>query len=157
MSLFLSTLMVCYEQVPTSHYRVQKKREPNGLPFSVLRYCSFPSFPLAEREGFEPPEPLGSTVFKTAALDHSAIFPPLTRSGNIYAFSKASAKVQQISDLCKFFFIFLFFCFLCCFRSLDRFSFNSHHRLRLNLLLLSTRINLHNKAFIVINDDGGER
>ncbi len=29
----------------------------------------------AEREGFEPPEPLGSTVFKTAAIDHSAIFP----------------------------------------------------------------------------------
>ena len=31
---------------------------------------------LAEREGFEPPEPLSSTVFKTAAIDHSAIFPP---------------------------------------------------------------------------------
>ncbi len=29
----------------------------------------------AEREGFEPPEPRGSTVFKTAAIDHSAIFP----------------------------------------------------------------------------------
>ena len=30
----------------------------------------------AEEEGFEPPEPLGSTVFKTAAIDHSAI-PPI--------------------------------------------------------------------------------
>ena len=30
---------------------------------------------LAEREGFEPPEPLSSTVFKTAAIDHSAISP----------------------------------------------------------------------------------
>ena len=29
----------------------------------------------AERQGFEPREPLGSTVFKTAAIDHSAIFP----------------------------------------------------------------------------------
>ena len=29
----------------------------------------------AEKEGFEPPEPLGSTVFKTAAIDHSAISP----------------------------------------------------------------------------------
>ncbi len=29
----------------------------------------------AEREGFEPPEPCSSTVFKTAAIDHSAIFP----------------------------------------------------------------------------------
>lgn len=31
--------------------------------------------PSAEREGFEPPEVLPSTVFKTAAIDHSAISP----------------------------------------------------------------------------------
>ena len=30
---------------------------------------------VAEREGFEPPEALTSTVFKTAAIDHSAISP----------------------------------------------------------------------------------
>ena len=30
---------------------------------------------IAEREGFEPPEVLPSTVFKTAAIDHSAISP----------------------------------------------------------------------------------
>ena len=30
---------------------------------------------LAERVGFEPTEPHGSTVFKTAAFDHSAISP----------------------------------------------------------------------------------
>ena len=30
---------------------------------------------LAEREGFEPPEPRSSTVFKTAAIDHSATSP----------------------------------------------------------------------------------
>ena len=29
----------------------------------------------AEKEGFEPPEPCGSTVFKTAAIDRSAISP----------------------------------------------------------------------------------
>ncbi len=29
----------------------------------------------AEREGFEPPDPRRSTVFKTAAIDHSAISP----------------------------------------------------------------------------------
>ena len=29
----------------------------------------------AEREGFEPPDPRRSTVFKTAAFDRSAIFP----------------------------------------------------------------------------------
>jgi hypothetical protein len=32
-------------------------------------------FLLAEREGFEPPVPDGTTVFKTAAFDHSAISP----------------------------------------------------------------------------------
>ncbi len=32
-------------------------------------------FKVAEREGFEPPEPFGSMVFKTTAIDHSAISP----------------------------------------------------------------------------------
>ena len=41
---------------------------------------------IAEREGFEPPEPLSSTVFKTAAIDHSAISP-------WFHFSKATAKI----------------------------------------------------------------
>ena len=30
---------------------------------------------VAEREGFEPPEPFGSIVFKTTAFGHSAISP----------------------------------------------------------------------------------
>ena len=30
---------------------------------------------MAESEGFEPPDPCGSTVFKTAAIDHSANSP----------------------------------------------------------------------------------
>jgi hypothetical protein len=30
---------------------------------------------MAEKEGFEPPDLLQSTVFKTAAIDHSAISP----------------------------------------------------------------------------------
>ncbi len=34
-------------------------------------------FLFAEKEGFEPPEVLPSTVFKTAAIDHSAISPML--------------------------------------------------------------------------------
>jgi hypothetical protein len=33
----------------------------------------------AEREGFEPPVPRGTTVFKTAAFDHSAISPGATK------------------------------------------------------------------------------
>ena len=36
---------------------------------------------MAEREGFEPPEPFGSTVFKTAAFDHSATSPHLKSLG----------------------------------------------------------------------------
>ena len=32
---------------------------------------------LAEREGFEPPVPLSTSVFKTDAIDHSAISPKL--------------------------------------------------------------------------------
>ena len=35
-----------------------------------------PRVKLAEEEGFEPPDPEGSAVFKTAAIDHSAT-PPL--------------------------------------------------------------------------------
>ena len=31
----------------------------------------------AERQGFEPPVPRSTTVFKTAAIDHSAISPNL--------------------------------------------------------------------------------
>ncbi len=32
-------------------------------------------FFIAEREGFEPPVPLSTPVFKTGAFDHSAISP----------------------------------------------------------------------------------
>ena len=41
---------------------------------------NFNQFLSAEREGFEPPEPLSSTVFKTAAIDHSAISPSVYAS-----------------------------------------------------------------------------
>ena len=37
----------------------------------LRRLCLY----VAEREGFEPPEPFGSMVFKTTAFDHSAISP----------------------------------------------------------------------------------
>ena len=32
---------------------------------------------MAEREGFEPPVPLGTVVFKTTVIDHSTISPVL--------------------------------------------------------------------------------
>ena len=34
---------------------------------------------FAEREGFEPPVPLGTTVFKTVVIDHSTISPMLRK------------------------------------------------------------------------------
>ena len=40
--------------------------------FSIIN-----QYHLAEGEGFEPPEPRGSTVFKTAAIDHSATPPQM--------------------------------------------------------------------------------
>ncbi len=46
---------------------LQKNR--NNLLTKLLRFI------FAEREGFEPPDLLQSTVFKTAAIDHSAISP----------------------------------------------------------------------------------
>ena len=39
----------------------------------TLLGISFTSF--AEREGFEPPVPLSTTVFKTVVIDHSTISP----------------------------------------------------------------------------------
>ncbi len=45
----------------------------------------YPDCPVysAEREGFKPPVPFSTAVFKTAAIDHSATFPKdfLSESG----------------------------------------------------------------------------
>ena len=38
---------------------------------------------FAEREGFEPPEPRSSTVFKTAVIDHSTTSPSLVGTANL--------------------------------------------------------------------------
>ncbi len=42
----------------------------------------------AEREGFEPPVPRGTTVFKTAAFDHSAISPERDKSRTFFCSAK---------------------------------------------------------------------
>ena len=48
---------------------------------SLLRRCAWLcTVAVAEGEGFEPPGPLGPTVFKTAAIDHSAKPPDPTDS-----------------------------------------------------------------------------
>ena len=53
---------------------------------------------VAEREGFEPPDPLRSTVFKTAAFDHSAISPKSNFISPTSFFVKWNAKVRIIFE-----------------------------------------------------------
>ena len=48
---------------------------------------------LAEREGFEPPVPLGTSVFKTGAIDHSATSPRFVFNKNCGLFLFDGAKV----------------------------------------------------------------
>ena len=55
----------CHTYAPRYAWRKNKKKMPNFDIFTLL----------AEREGFEPPVPRSTTVFKTAAIDHSAISP----------------------------------------------------------------------------------
>ena len=52
-------------------------------------------FYLAESEGFEPPDLLQSTVFKTAAIDHSAISPKKTK---IFVFQWCKYRTFLNSD-----------------------------------------------------------
>ena len=56
-------------------------------------------FSFAEREGFEPPEPFSSTVFKTAVIDHSTISPRTFR----WDVSQTDCKGKQKFWFCKFF------------------------------------------------------
>ena len=56
---------------------------------------------FAEREGFEPPVPLGTAVFKTAVIDHSTISPMLSSLLASRCALKASAKVLSFFDFAK--------------------------------------------------------
>ena len=54
----------------------KRKRLKSEVPQRInSRYGTFCHYIVAEREGFEPPEVLPSTVFKTAAISRSAISP----------------------------------------------------------------------------------
>ena len=61
----------------------------SGLQISVSHF-------FAESEGFEPPDPLRSTVFKTAAFDHSANSPIVSL--------KRDCKGSEKNLTCKFFY-----------------------------------------------------
>ena len=53
---------------------------------------------FAEREGFEPPVPLSTPVFKTGVIDHSTISPNLVARALPL---KSDAKVRTFSDTRK--------------------------------------------------------
>ena len=86
---------VC-KQACTGGVKTQKNRK-----IFIFRFIS------AEREGFEPPDPLRSTVFKTAAIDHSATSPSPPRllwdckGRNYFCISKFIFK--KIEFFCKIF------------------------------------------------------
>ena len=56
---------------------------------------------LAEREGFEPPVPFSTSVFKTGAIDHSATSPNFCVCQRMWSFSFDVAKVWQKNVACK--------------------------------------------------------
>ena len=64
---------------------------------------------MAEEEGFEPPEALTSTVFKTAAFDHSAT-PPQEKCPSLHHASVISNRQRfkrKKAHFCKDFSCFL--------------------------------------------------
>ncbi len=74
--------------LPTALY--EKSPAQKALSFNLF----------AEREGFEPPDPLRSTVFKTAAFDHSAISPKSNVISLHVTFSvKWTAKISTFFEI----------------------------------------------------------
>ena len=69
--IFFSMLFITVFSLKTTGNTEQFKRNEKRLRKLIHNLY------LAEREGFEPPVPLSTTVFKTAAIDHSAISPKL--------------------------------------------------------------------------------
>ena len=71
----------------------ENKKSPQIVEFAGIAFLNR-SVHLAEREGFEPPEPCGSTVFETATIDHSAISP--TRGAKVKIISRARKKIRPL-------------------------------------------------------------
>ena len=90
----LSFCVIPFIQASLIHNIKQKKKELLGS-FLKARFSK-----LAEREGFEPPVPLGTTVFKTVVIDHSTISPKVQGKSD---FRIASAKVQKVFITTKLF------------------------------------------------------
>ena len=56
---------------------------------------------IAEREGFEPPEPFSSTVFKTAVIDHSTTSPIPSGHWFVMKDCKSKEKIRKSQILLK--------------------------------------------------------
>ena len=82
--------------------RKKRKKPVNTAVYGLLMEFNAP---LAEKEGFEPPEVLPSTVFKTAAIDHSAISPVVRCRG--VPFFLADANIESFFISGKVFLEFL--------------------------------------------------
>ena len=67
--LYLSNLILFHHihKYIQGYYTAGKNKKSKQVRTNLLL--------LAEREGFEPPVPLGTAVFKTAVIDHSTISP----------------------------------------------------------------------------------
>ena len=86
-AIVTANLLFCYRK--DKNLAWLKNEAAGGVGSSIIGdykiyFCKIPDnhliigdFRLAEREGFEPPVPCSTTVFKTAAIDHSAISPLL--------------------------------------------------------------------------------
>ena len=121
--IFLSFSPDCIEaKNPTSHWTCR---------VCLLFGCSWLCLP-AEREGFEPPEPRSSTVFKTAAIDHSAISP-------IPLLMDISSKAMQM---------YVFFLFLQ--TILPTFIYVFHNKLCINIYWLRILKNLFETLLHII-------
>ena len=63
---------------------------------------------FAEREGFEPPVPLSTAVFKTAVIDHSTTFPKkISQAQEMAYLPKAVQRYDLFSILQTIFRFFL--------------------------------------------------
>ena len=78
---------------------------------------------LAEREGFEPPVPLGTAVFKTAVIDHSTISPKVVYGRKRgFAGAKVGKKLKRKEKKGRFFSKDVVFLDLECLKGLQKLS-----------------------------------
>ncbi len=73
-----------YESELSTPLCAERKNAALACSVRIALHC-------AEREGFEPPEPFSSTVFKTAVIDHSTTSP----------FPKRDCKYRYFIYFCK--------------------------------------------------------